>query len=317
MGVADPFAEAHAQGFELARVEDAVQFGVRHRLEGFADFCLVRSFHAQRRPDIVGHDEEAVEELRRVRPAPDRQEIDALDEKAGLPFAGAPDGLHQFLQPRNVAVVPDPQQRTRRDIANAGGFDDQAAGLAAGELLVPVEHVVGDPAFLVRAPRHHGRHPGAARERQRADADRTEPQGTLGLFPGRPGARFRRILDPFRRFPHRVATPADRLPRCLFMSEAESNAGRNCFRSKYFRNKLFGEQPGTSRPEPPAGRPGQCGPDNAAPRRRDSASTHRRQGRSIVPGVERRSASPSQQNSRALCSPTSSSNFARPVCRSA
>ena len=208
MGIADPFAEAHAQRFELAFVEDAVEFGVRQRFQGFADVGFRRVFHPQRRPDVVRHDEEAVEEFRRVRPAPDRQEVDALDEQAGLALAGALHGLGDFPQAGDVAVMPDPQQRTRRDVPDAGGLDDQAAGLAAGELLVPVEHVVGDPAFLVRAPGHHGRHPGAARERQRPDADRAEPQGARRLLLRRPGSGLGRILDPFRRFPHRVATPA-------------------------------------------------------------------------------------------------------------
>ena len=208
MGIADPFAEAHAQRLELAGVEDAVQIGLRHCLQRFADIGLVRSFHAQRCPDLVGDDKKTVEELRRVRPAPDRQEVDALDEQAGLALAGVPDGLHQFLQPRNVAVVADTQQRAGRDIANSRCFDDQAAGLAAGELLVPVQHIVGDPAFLIGTPGHHRRHPGAAGQGQRANLDRAEPQGALGLFPRRPGARLRRVSNPFRRFPHRNATLA-------------------------------------------------------------------------------------------------------------
>jgi hypothetical protein len=49
--------------------------------------------------------------------------------------------------------VSNAQQRPAGDIADAGGFNDDGAGPAAGEARVPCNDIVGDEAILGRPPR--------------------------------------------------------------------------------------------------------------------------------------------------------------------
>ena len=108
-------------------------------------------------------------------------------------------------QARNEAIVADPHQRTARDVADAGRLDHDRAGAPLREARIPFDHGVGDEAVLGRPPRHHGRHPGALFQRDRADRDgREQPRG-LGLGAGRNPAVFRLELDALRRTPHRLA----------------------------------------------------------------------------------------------------------------
>ena len=91
------------------------------------------------------------------------------------PPLASPDRADQLGQARDEAVVTDAEQRSARDVADAGGLDHERAGLPPGEALVPGEHLRRDQPIVGGAPGHHRRHPGALRQVQAAGAERAEP----------------------------------------------------------------------------------------------------------------------------------------------
>ena len=140
----------------------------------------------------VGDLQVAAEERLARRPPADGQEVDDLDEQLRPSAAGSPHGVDERAQARDEAVVTDAQQRSARDVADAGRLDDDRAGLPLREALVPVEHVGGDEAVLGRAPRHHRRHPGAVGELQAAGSKRTEQPRRCRFCRLRPARRQQR-----------------------------------------------------------------------------------------------------------------------------
>ncbi len=186
--VGHPLAEAVAEVLELARRERPLQLFRRQRQEALAHLVLRQVVGAEEGAVAVGDLEVAAEVGLRLRPPPDRQEVDDLDEEAGVAAAGAAHGLDQLGEAGEEAVVADAQQRAARDVADAGRLDDERPRLAVGEALVPVEHLVGDEALLGGAPGHHRRHPGALLELHGADPDGGEPEGGGRLLGGRPVA---------------------------------------------------------------------------------------------------------------------------------
>src|SRR5713101_1034986 len=143
---------------------------------------------------LVGQLEEALEVFLLRYPAADGKEVDDLDEEAGVSLAGAVDHVHHLLQAIKKAVVTDAQQRTAGDITNSGGFHDEDARLRPGVALIPFEYLWSDKTIIRRAPRHHGRHPGARLNRQIANPDRRKPQAGLGLCGGWPVHRRQGIF---------------------------------------------------------------------------------------------------------------------------
>ncbi len=133
----------------------------------------------------------------------DAQEVDDLDEQAGLAARRLAHAVDQLAQARDEALVADAQERPGRDVADAGRLDHQHAGAAGGEARVPVDDVVGDEAVVGGAPRDHGRHPGALASLHRSDVDRREEEGGLGLFARRPARLGERMADALGGMPHR------------------------------------------------------------------------------------------------------------------
>ena len=148
-----------------------------------------------------------------------RYTVDDLDEQPRPAFARAPHRRHELAQARQEAVVADAQQRPGRDVADTGRFDHDRARPSAREPLVPREILVGDEALLGGAPRHHRRHPRAARELHPADGDRAKEQRALGLVPRRPAAGRRLPFDPLRRTPHAAQCMSPRACRHRFMTD--------------------------------------------------------------------------------------------------
>ena len=179
--VADPLAVAEVERLELARAEHGLDEAARGSgqaapasTSGAArTLASARrsSASARRRAEVVADLEIAREERRRLRPAPDREEVDDLDEEARPPLARAPARSRRAAEPGDEAVAADAQERTARHVADAGRLDDQHAGLALGEAAVPLEHLGRDVAVLGRPPGHHRRHP-RARRPPRSGAER-------------------------------------------------------------------------------------------------------------------------------------------------
>ena len=141
----------------------------------------------------IGNDEEALKEFLPLGTAADGEEIDQLNEQARAPLACCSDRLDQAAQSGQEAVVPDAQQRPARHIANAGRLHHDRARHAAGEALVPGDHLVGDIAFLGRPPRHHGGNPGPLGEAHRTDVDRRRTDAMPPLPPPTARARSRLV----------------------------------------------------------------------------------------------------------------------------
>ena len=201
-GVADPLPVPHPQGFELAHIDDAVEFLIGQGLEVRAYILLGPIRGPEGSANLIRHAQEAVEKLLGIGPAADGQEIDALDEEFGLPFARPVHRVGQFPQAGDEAVVANTQQRARGYVADTRRLDHDGAGPALGKALVPVEHVISDEALLVGAPRHHGRHPGALGQRQGSHLHGRIEHRIGGLFGTGPGAGVRVVLDFFGRLPH-------------------------------------------------------------------------------------------------------------------
>ena len=126
--------------------------------------------------------EEALEVLVLFGAPADAQKVNDLDEQARFAAGVFADGVDEALEAVDRAVGADAQERAGRDVADAGGFDDEHAGPALGKARVPVEHVLGDFAGFVGAPRDHGGHPGAALGGDGAEGAGLEQARGAGLF---------------------------------------------------------------------------------------------------------------------------------------
>ena len=206
MGVGDTFPLAHAQGIELAVGKNVCEGLLRQSGQMRADFVLRPVLGAQFQAVPVGDFEEAGKILFRLGAATHGEKIKALDKQPCVAFAGLLHGLGELLQSRNEAVVADAEKGPRGHIADTRRLDDQPAGPAARQALVPVEHVIGDHAVDARPPRHHCRHPAPRLKFERANAHRAEQPGFRGLRRTRPVPRLGRVYDPLWGFPHRPPT---------------------------------------------------------------------------------------------------------------
>ena len=137
--------------------------------------------------------------------------------------------------------MANPHQRATRNVADAGGLDHDRAGAAPGEAHIPVDHVVGDETIVGGAPWHHGRHPGALLERQRADRDRREQARGGGLRLRRYAAVARLMLNALRRTPHGEFSPGEDLsglaPRITLLRKMDRRvkSGKSLIRMSHRR----------------------------------------------------------------------------------
>ena len=88
--IGDALTKTELQRFAFIRRKNVGKFVVAHGAEPDADFRIGRA--GQRRPMPIGDDEKSLEELLRVGPAANGEEIDELDQKAacGRRWRGAP-----------------------------------------------------------------------------------------------------------------------------------------------------------------------------------------------------------------------------------
>jgi hypothetical protein len=168
VGVGHTFALAHRQRFELARVQHRFKLVIVQPDQPGANCVIAFACKANSGAMLIGDLKKAGEEHVALRPPPDRQEVDQLDEQSCGPrnFPGAPglptcEGRRYSGHARYAAAV-------RRYVSHAGCLDHDGGGLAAGEPAIPVEHIAGHFTFFGRPPRHHGRHPGAVAKREPA-----------------------------------------------------------------------------------------------------------------------------------------------------
>ncbi len=153
---------------------------------------------------MIGDLQEALKVLVRLGPVPDRQEVDDLDEQPRVAAALSAHGAYDLLQPRQEAVVTDPQQRHARDVAD-GRFHHDRTRPPTRETPIPLDQVGRDHTFLRCAPRHHRRHLRPLLQRQRPDLNGAEQPRPQRLLARRHGADARLVPYRFGRGPH---TPA-------------------------------------------------------------------------------------------------------------
>src|SRR6516164_4569359 len=200
--VGDALAVAELQRLEFGAREDAQELVFAQSAQARANLGLRHNRIAEGLAVLVGHLQKAREELFRIGPPADRQEIDQLNEEAGVALAGLPHAVDQPAQAGQKAVVADAQQRAARDVADAGRLDHDRARAAARKALVPVDDLVGDVAFLGRPPRHHRRNPGALLEPGWTDHNWREQARGGGFLPRRHAPERGLISDALWRTPH-------------------------------------------------------------------------------------------------------------------
>jgi hypothetical protein len=159
----------------------------------------------------VGDAQEALQVLRTLRPALDGEEVDQLDVGPCVrPSLWRWMASVTRRRPVDVAVVADAQQGAAGHVADAGGFDHDGAGLALGEARIPIDHGLRHVAIIVGAPGHHGRHPGARSQLQRARPQRAEQARGGRLFTRRDAPRRGLEGNALRRLPHGSAADESR-----------------------------------------------------------------------------------------------------------
>jgi hypothetical protein len=186
-------AVAHRQRLEIARREDRGEVVVARGHELRAQRRVVRARERSvprvrdepRAQRVVDH-EEALEELRALGPALDREEVDDLDEELRASARCLSDRPRELAQTRDESIVADAEQRAARDVADARGLEHDGARPALREAPVPREHRLGDEAVFGGPPRDHRRDPRSIREGQTARRQGREPPGASSLFGGGP-----------------------------------------------------------------------------------------------------------------------------------
>jgi hypothetical protein len=204
--VSDALAVPVVEGFQLARGEDGfderslrsgqarAHLGVRRG--GRVAPAVVAERLGEPAPEIVADLEIPREVGRRLRTPTHRDEVDDLDEEARVAFAPLPHGLDQAPESGDEAVAADAEEWAAGHVADAGGFDDQHAGLARGEAGIPLEHLGRDVTVLGRPPRDHRGHPRAVGGHAAGtEAHWGEPAGPGGLLPRRPARCRQRMSD--------------------------------------------------------------------------------------------------------------------------
>ena len=150
------------EGFVLTGGKRLSPAGLPEFKQACAHRCL--AVLSDRAPVSVGHPQEALEKLRGLGAAPDRQKIDDLDEQPRPAAARTSYGVNEPFQPADIAVVTDAQQRAARDVSDASRLDDDCSRSTARQPLIPSDDGIGDKAVFRRAPGHHRRNPGALRD---------------------------------------------------------------------------------------------------------------------------------------------------------
>ena len=225
VGVGHALAVPEAQRFELARVQHALDRGRVGALQDEQPLADRRVGEPrERRAVAVGEREEAPEEFVGGRASLHRQEVDDLDEQPGCAAARAPDRLDELPEPRQEPIVADAEQRPARDVPHPGGLDHDRARPTPREALVPAQHRGRHHAVVRGAPGHHGRHPGALRQRHGPERDGAEQARRRGLLGGGPAGRGQRVLGVFGGVPHPALTdprrPSAAAPRASRRSGA-------------------------------------------------------------------------------------------------
>ena len=159
VGVADPLAGAAREGLVLPFVEDGGEGVVVLREEPGADGGVVVAAGG----GAVGRGEHevAAEEGVARGTAADAQEVEDLQEQPGLATRGAAHDVGERGQPRDEAIVADPEQRPRGTSRIPVASTTIAPGAPARSGGTPGEDALADEAILGGAPRHHRRNPGA------------------------------------------------------------------------------------------------------------------------------------------------------------
>ena len=111
-------------------------------------------------------------------------------------------GVNEPLQPLDITVVADAQQRPAWDVANAGRLHDDRAWPTARQPLIPGDDGIGDKAVIRRAPGHHRRNPSALREAEPTFLERREQTRALGLLTRGNPAGFGSVADALGGTPH-------------------------------------------------------------------------------------------------------------------
>src|SRR5436309_10218060 len=179
MRVCDAFPIAKPQGFTFALIQNLIdnlsrsapQEFANRRLAGSQPRRIVHDF-GDRLTVAFGDREKTIKILRRVRTPFDRKEIDNLNEKFRMTFAGCPDCFDKFLQPWKKTVVSDAQQGTAGNVPYAGCLDDQRSGTTLCKSSIPIKVVLGYKTIFSGSPWDHCWHPGATFESQWPDSHR-------------------------------------------------------------------------------------------------------------------------------------------------
>jgi hypothetical protein len=214
MHIRDPLSRPVIECFQLPMVEHVFQIAALQSGQPAAYLRIVRGRIGAARSGSpfgrregaavpVGQRQKVCKISRRIRAPPDGKKIDELHEQARFAVARAPHDLDQLPEPRQESLIPDPQQRPARHIANSGRLDDDGSRPARGESLVPIEHVLGHKAGVRRAPRHHGGDPGSVAQGDGTDLNRRKQQRPGSLLGAGPPSRPRIVPDALGRAPHR------------------------------------------------------------------------------------------------------------------
>ena len=119
--------------------------------------------------------EKAIKIFRRVGSPFDRQEINNLNEKFRMTFAGCTDCFDKFLQPWKKTVVSDAQQRAAGNVPYAGCFDDQRGRTTLCKSSIPIKVVLGYKTIFSGSPWDHCRHPESPVRFAQAETITNEP----------------------------------------------------------------------------------------------------------------------------------------------
>ncbi len=121
---------------------------------------------------LIGHHEEPVKVLLRVWPSTDTQEVDKLNQQAGMASARLANRVNKTLQTWHITVVGDTQQRATRYISNTCRLDDDRAGLTLGKTAIPIDDILCHLTLFIGPPWDHRRDPSPLVKGHAADTDR-------------------------------------------------------------------------------------------------------------------------------------------------
>src|SRR5262249_39639617 len=139
--------------------------------------------------------EKAPQEFLGLGSATHGDEVDGLDEQARVSGALLAHSVDEASQPGHEAVVADAQERTARDVADAGRLDHEHARPTLAEARVPGGPLVGAEAVFRRAPRHHRGHPRALLGDDGSDARGLKEPRARRLLARGPPCRWQAVTD--------------------------------------------------------------------------------------------------------------------------